>query len=294
MKTNLFRILALVAVSTILLSSCKKKKEEEGTPSDGTTTESNDAQNQWDNALKISEDALDQNDQFSATPRLSGGDARSSATGILGCSQSVLQENITGDGDFIGKITVDFGSSLTNACTDGKVRRGKLIIKYTGRYRNMNTVVQVTTEDYYVNNVKVEGRRTVTNAGNYVYNVVDSGVNGTGYAKFTTLDGKITTWKSTRTRTWTEGKSTALLTDDVYVVSGNADGLSSAGDAYTMTITDLKVKLLCYSAFIYMPVSGTISITSPTGTRSVDYGTGECDRNVTYVHTNGKSYNITL
>ena len=285
MKRNIIWIFSLALVSVVIFTACKKKTEEETTPSDGTTKESNDAQNQWDNALKISEDALSQNGQFDAT-------VRTAATGVLGCSQSIVQQAIS-QGNFIGQITVDFGTSLTNACYDGKTRRGILIIKYTGKYRDANTVIQVTTSDYYVNNVKVEGSRTVTNNGDNTYTVVDAGVSGTGYATFTTLNNNVTTWKSTRTRT--EGISTpTILSDDVYVVTGNADGTSSAGDVYTMTITDLKIKLLCYSAYLYMPVSGTISIVSPKGTRSVNYGSGDCDRNVSYTHTNGQTYNISL
>lgn len=288
MKKNVLRIFAFLLVASVVLSSCKKKKDEDDpTPSDSATTESNDAQNLWDNALKISEDALDQNGQLQAT-------TRTSASGILGCSQSVTLTAIS-EGDFIGQITVDFGTSLTNACNDGKVRRGKLIIKYTGRYRDANTVIQTTTENYYVNDVKLEGRRTVTNSGSNVYNVVDSGVDGTGYATLTTLAGKVTTWKSTRTRTWTEGISTpTIFTDDVYVISGSAEGTTSGGEAYTATATNITVKLLCYSAYMYMPVSGVFSITSSAGTRSVDYGSGNCDRDVVYTHTNGKTYNITL
>lgn len=286
MKVNMLRIAALLLVSVVLFSACRRKKEEL-TPNDGTTTESNDAQNQWDNALKISEEAMDQEGEFDAS-------ARTAAFGLLGCAQSVVKETIA-EGNFTGKITVDYGSSMTNACNDAKLRRGRIIIKYTGRYRDDNTVIQITTDNYYVNNIKIEGRRTVTNTGNHVYSVVDAGLDGTGYSRFITLDNKITTWKSTRTRRWTEGISTpGILTDDVYVINGTGEGVSSAGDAYTLTAVNLGVKLLCYSAYIFMPSSGIVTITSPNGTRTIDYGSGECDRNVVYTHTNGKTYNISL
>jgi len=287
MKGYIYKVFIFLVVSTFFVSACKRKKDAEYAPSDGTVSETNDIQNQWDNALKISEDALDQNGQFDAT-------VKTSAQGYLGCVKSIVKETIA-EGNFIGRITIDFGTSYTNACFDGKIRRGKLIVKYTGKYRDDNTVIQIKTENYYVNNFRVEGRRTVTNTGNHVYSVVDAGLVGTGYTTLTTIDNKITTWKSTRTRTWTEGISTpTVLSDDEYLISGVADGTSSAGDVYSMTISSVTVKLLCYSAYLYMPVSGLVSITSPNGSRSVNYGNGSCDRNVQYTHTNGNTYDITL
>src|SRR5690349_4692517 len=61
-----------------------------------------------------------------------------------------------------GKITVDFG---TTGCTDprGNVRKGKLFFEYNGPRLQANSFVKITTENYYINGVKLEGIRTSTN-----------------------------------------------------------------------------------------------------------------------------------
>jgi hypothetical protein len=287
MKTKILYAFSIFLIIAVVTTSCKRKKEDEETPSDTAVMESNDAQSQWDNVLKFSEDALEQYDQLTAT-------VRTTSTEILGCTESVVQETIS-EGNFIGQITVDFGTSLTNACYDGRVRRGKLIIKYTGRYRDDNTVIQVTTENYYVNNAKVEGRRTVTNTGNYVFNVVDSGADGTGYSLITTLDGKRTSWKSVRTRKWVGGTSTPLnFSDDVYVINGSGEGVSSAGDQFITSANNITLRFLCYSAYIYAPVSGIFTIQSARGLRTIDYGMGECDRTATFTSVTGKTFTLNL
>ena len=286
MTRTILHVFSFFIVCAILFSACRQRNEDQSIPSDGAVTESNDAQLLWDNALKMSEDALDQNGQMTST--------RVSSSQILGCTQTVLKKSIS-EGNFIGMITIDFGTSYRNACLDGKTRRGQLIVKYTGRYRDKNTVVQITTNNYYVNNAKIEGRRTVSNIGNSVYNVVDSGLDGKGYSKITTIDGNVTTWKSARTRTWSEGSSTPLdFNDDVYIVNGNGDGTSSAGDVFTANANNIKLKLACYAMHMYTPVSGVLTIQSSSGSRFIDYGVGDCDRIVVFTSVTGKTYTLNL
>src|SRR5690606_12701909 len=61
-----------------------------------------------------------------------------------------------------GTITIDFGAS---GCADnnGIVRKGKVIIAYSGKRFMPGTTVVATVEDYYVNGVKLEGTRTLVN-----------------------------------------------------------------------------------------------------------------------------------
>ena len=286
MTRKLLQAFAFFTVCVFLFTACKKQKEDDSIPSDGAVKECNDAQSLWDNALKMAEDALDQNGQMTST--------KVSSSKILGCTQAVLKQSIS-EGNFIGMITIDFGTSYRNTCFDGKTRRGQLIVKYTGRYRDNNTVVQITTNNYYVNNAKIEGRRTVRNIGNSVYNVVDSGLDGKGYSKVTAIDGKITTWKSARTRTWSEGTSTPLdFNDDVYIINGNGDGMSSAGDVYTAKAHNIKLKFACYAVHMYTPVSGVLTIQSSSGLRFIDYGVGDCDRTALFTSVTGKTYVLNL
>jgi hypothetical protein len=281
------RIASIIFATTFLVtafyvSSCKKKKEDE-TPSDGLTSESNEAQSQWDDVHKISEDAINSQGESSRTE----------------ANPSITKTTIS-QGNFIGQIVVDYGTATVGS--DGRTRAGQIIIKYTGKYRTSGTVIQSTTQNYFVNGKQIIGCRTVKNTNGTVFSVLDSALpDSTGYAQIIYPNGGgTTTWKSTRTRTWTAGSSTiGTLSDDVYSISGTADGISKAGKAYTMNIpvaNPLIVKLDCYlTYYTYMPAGGIINIVTTEGTRSIDYGNGiSCDRNITFTAIDGKTYELSL
>jgi hypothetical protein len=174
-------------------------------------------------------------------------------------------------------MTLDFG---TVNCTgaDGKARRGMIVVTWTGRYRNPGTVITHTFNNFYQNDNKIEGTKTVTNmglnnAGHLTYSVVISN------AKITKTDGKVISWSSTRSREWIQGENTPGVADDIYQITGNASGTDGKGNTYSMSITKaITVDFSCK----YHITSGTIEIT-PTGkqTRVIDYGNGSCDDDAT-------------
>jgi hypothetical protein len=277
------KIVATVFVMILMLivvyvSACKKTKEDP-TPDTGIANESNEAQNEWDDVLKISEDAINTEGQAQRTT------AGSPTVSIATISQ----------GNFIGEITVDFGTGITGS--DGRTRSGQIIIKYTGKYRTSGTIIQCTTNNYFVNGKQILGCRTVKNTNGRVFNVKDTGnSDSTGEARIIYPDGKFTTWTSDRVRTWTAGYGTLDLTDDVYSIIGTAQGSSRDLLHYDMNINNLIVRLGCYiTYYIYIPSGGSISVSYPDGTRSIDYGNGtSCDRNITYTDTDGKKYEVSL
>ncbi|HET9486511.1 MAG TPA: hypothetical protein VFO54_03715, partial [Chryseosolibacter sp.] len=98
-----------------------------------------------------------------------------------------------------GVLTVDFGAG----CTDlrGNVRKGKLIFTYNGKRFMPGTTVVTTTDNYFINDVKLEGTRTLTNVQTSTsdaprFNVVLA--NG----KATFSDGLIATRESDITLQW--------------------------------------------------------------------------------------------
>ena len=191
-------------------------------------------------------------------------------------------------------LTIDFGT--TNClCSDYKYRKGKIIATLSGRYRDSATVINITLDQYYVNNYHVEGTKTITNLGhvgtynsghNLKYSIVVSN------AKITPPTGNPITWNSTRTREWIEGESTKWPNwmDDVYLIGGTASGVDQNGNNFTVNITSpLRVALNCKWI-----ESGTVEITPQNlATRTVDYGNGNCDDQAT-VTINGTTYNFTM
>ena len=183
-------------------------------------------------------------------------------------------------------LTIDFGS--TNClCNDGRYRRGKILVSYTGHYKDSGSMHSITFDNYYVNDRHIMGSKSVTNMGHNslgqtYFNIVVNGL-------VIKPSGDSVTWNSTRTRTWTQGESTTTKLDDVYEVTGSASGTNGT-KSYTMTIIQPLVRSLSCNWIS----SGKVEI-QPSGKalRTIDFGTGTCDDQAT-VTIGGVVYNITL
>lgn len=185
-------------------------------------------------------------------------------------------------------ITIDFGT-VNCLCTDGKYRRGIITISYSGKYRDSGTVITHSFNNYFVNDHQLLGTKTVTN----------NGLDSNGYLSYSIVvagsvikpnNGGTITWNSTRTRTWIAGSSTLSWLDDVYLISGSANGITASATSFTMLITTPLQKNIGCKHF----VSGVLEIT-PSGkpVRIIDYGNGTCD-NIVTLTVNGTSYTIYL
>lgn len=187
-------------------------------------------------------------------------------------------------------LLVDFGA-VNCMGSDGRNRRGKIFATFTGKYRDSLTIITITPQDYYLNDYKIEGTKTITNKGH----------NGSGNLWYTVIvqNAKITepgglwtiTWNSSRVREWITGESTVTdFTDDVYLITGSANGVNRRGNSFNADITTaLRVELTCNWI-----VSGAMTITpSNLNPRYVDFGSGTCDSDIT-VTVNGYVYNIVM
>lgn len=186
------------------------------------------------------------------------------------------------------KITIDFG---TTDCTgpDLRKRRGKILATWTSSYRTPGNVINITFDNYFVNNNQIMGTHKTTNmglnnAGNLVYKIEVSG-------SIKKANGGTITWNSVRQREWTAGITTPLNPlDDVYSITGTANGTTAAGGAYTISITQPLIKKMnCYWF-----ESGKIELTPAGGaTWALDYGNTGCDGKAT-VTVGPLSYDIVL
>ncbi|MEN9700433.1 MAG: hypothetical protein RLZZ301_1631 [Bacteroidota bacterium] len=181
-------------------------------------------------------------------------------------------------------VTVDWGATNCD-CNDGKTRRGKIITTFTGPYLAQGTILTHTPVDYYVNDIHIEGTKTVENMGLNAANQPYFNVSINGVATFTS--GEVLTYVSSRVRTWTSGFNTPFYRfDDEYDISGSASGSYASGTTYIAQITSpVHIKIGCG-----FPVSGSVELT-PSGlpTRYIDYGSGTCDYTFT-VTVNGHVY----
>lgn len=172
-------------------------------------------------------------------------------------------------------MVIDFGE-VNCMCQDGRERRGAILSTWTGPYKDSGTVITHTPDNYFVDDVKLEGTKVVENLGSNISGNTHFSVEIDGTVTLT--DGSVLDYESSRIREWVAGENTPInWLDDEYVITGTATGTNTNGDSYVMEITQgLHVKLNCPHV-----VEGILEIT-PDGmeTRVVDYGNGACDAQV--------------
>ena len=273
------KLLLIIGALTFGFSACQKNKLID-------ETETASAQNF--NAAEIEDD----NAQIMADQAETNGEinlrlpAAEQAANLLGCA-TVTKDSLSTP----KKITIDFGTGCTN--NNGVTRKGKVIVTYTGRYRDAGTVIHITSENYYVNANKVDIDRTITNngensAGHLWYSIVSN-------RKVTFPDGTFSTSSTDdKTREWIEGSNTPReFSDDVYKVNGTATHTSRRGIVYdASTETTLTRKVSCHQF-----TEGVVKIIR-YGQRDrfgvIDFGNGECDDEATVTLDNGRKFTISL
>jgi hypothetical protein len=168
-------------------------------------------------------------------------------------------------------VTIDYGEGCT---LNDVTRKGKIIIVVTGMRHVTGSSRTVSFNDYYFNDIKVEGTKTIQNMGpNSNQNIVISITLEGG--KILLPDGKSIEREVDREREWIAGFNTPrFIWDDECLVSGTTTGKTIKDVEYTTTIvTPLHWKRVC--RFI---VAGIIRI-APVGGEpaELDFGEGECD-----------------
>lgn len=278
------QLLALITTIGLFISSCDLAKTPRNIDyqllaTDASVTES------------INSDTYRIVDEESRTGNFSDSVGKTTANTVQWVSAvdtcAIVTLNIN-NGNFPMTLTIDFGTG----CTDGYgvVRRGKIIGVFSGRYTDAGTRIDVSFNNYFVNNHKVEGLKTITNQGRnaqqkLVYSVVDD--NG----RITKPDGGIITWESTRSHVWDQGENTLLFVcDDVYAITGTASGEISDGTPYSIRTQAAVKKNVCCP---YLSEGIVTYSVDGTDVATVDYGGGTCD-GLANATVNGNTYVIII
>jgi hypothetical protein len=265
-----------ITITGVILTGCNKDNKEAEQDQEVTTVQDNaNAEKTFNDVSDIADEAYNSFQKTKSTTV--DGD-------IIGeCAVLSLDTTI-----FPGTLTIDFGD--TNClCADGRYRRGKMLVSFTGHYREEGTVITHAFDNYFVNDNQVLGTKIVTNAGK----------NDSNHTYFTiSIDGLIIkangggqiTWISDRTREWILGEETSDRLDDVYLITGNGSGTLASGQNYTIEITNALRREIGCKHF----VSGTFEFKpEDKPVRVFDYGDGECD-NVATVTVKGQTFTIYL
>jgi len=279
MKTRHFSLILMGAMLglTLYISSCQKAQETIDTLDVNLAEDNALAADAFTDLSTIADQAYEGNDLSFKT-----------ASGFLigGCATITKDTN-----SFPRLITIDFGP-VNCLCADGKYRRGKIFISYTGPYKKPGTVINITTAAYFVNDNHIMGTRTVINQGlnadNHPYWTIT--VNG----KIVKADSSKISFSSQRTRTMIAGFMTPhVWNDDIFLITGSASGVSAAGISYD---ADISVALRKEVPCPYF-VSGIVEITRYNNGPKVftlNYGNGNCDNKALLTGPNGYTKIITL
>lgn len=198
---------------------------------------------------------------------------------------------------FPAVVTIDFG---TTGCPgpDGRIRRGKIITEYTARLIVPGAMATTTFDNFYVNDVHVEGTHKVTNTSelpNVPRRFKIQVING----KLSKPNGNFIEWNSTKIITQVEG----LITpdnprDDVFKIEGSAYGRVKRDNLIarweSATTEPLIRRFTC--RWIVKGRIRTVRVNLPAGSPWIavlDFGTGNCD-NLATLTINGVSRQITL
>ncbi|MBL7928093.1 MAG: hypothetical protein JNL47_01295 [Bacteroidia bacterium] len=287
MKTT--SLVIAVFSMAVAISACKKDKNE-------TLDLAEDARIAYDNS--VAEASFDNvssvaDEGYRLKENTSGASASFIAGSVTNCLTITLD---TVSNPHV--LTLDFGNTDC-LCKDGNYRRGKIIVSYTGHYRDSGHQHTISFDNYFINFNKIEGTKTVVNnghnsSGNLWFSITVSGsVTIDPQYSFNQTGGTIN-YTSSRTREWIAGESTFAWNDDVYLISGSASGTTTTGNAYSLSIQagqPLRLEI----GFPHF-VSGILEIT-PQGksTRYIDYSYLNNQRdNLALLTVNGQTRIITL
>jgi hypothetical protein len=285
MKTNHLTIgIAVIVIAfASTFTSCKKDKNEPEEKDKDTSSASDQSL-----ASSIDNDMTSIADEAGRTYTISSFKT-SGIEGLLAASCATV--TVDSSSAPSRTITVNFGT--TNClCNDGRYRRGAIAYSFTGKYRDSLTVITVTPQNYFVNDNQVIGYKTITNQGHNAENhlvyqitanmqIIKSGGTGT------------ITWQANRTREWIVGENTLTWSDDIYSITGTANGTNASGNSFSSLITSPLIRNMAVGCRKYF-ISGVLEHT-PNGraTRYINFGSGTCD-NIATVSINGESYTVEL
>jgi len=183
-------------------------------------------------------------------------------------------------------VTIDFGNGCLGR--DGKYRKGKIVSIYTNPMVIPGAKVSTTFVGYHVDSFHIEGTHITENT---------SISNMQGW-KNQVIDGKITNTVNNRWRNWNSVKNVLQITgngtpnfplDDIYKITGNANGSNSGGHSWASQIVDPLIKKFTCPWI----VQGTVRLLRDGRPALLDYGNGGCD-NQAIIYINGVAHVITL
>jgi hypothetical protein len=186
-------------------------------------------------------------------------------------------------------VTIDYGNGCTIVFNDDTItRKGQILITITNRWFIPGAQFIVTFGDFYLNNVKIEGTRTITNLGLNSENHLELGIVLQG-GKITFEDSTWMSREADHVREWIRHWNPQL---DTILITGTANGINVLGEEYSRVITEPLVLVHCQEyKWRWVIVGGTVEVTnSATGITIINHDAEGCEGTV-IVNSNGYRHN---
>ena len=292
-RVNLLAILAISFSLTSFVACTLTPEQSVGTDEALSITAQDEAQ-----SANLSDIAVATTDEYVNSFDAAGFQAVSAAQNVNGIAaidsgKVVITVDKTGITVFPKKICVDFGTGVVDK--RGNTLKGKIYVTISNRMGVTGSTRKLEYYEFFINDNQLKGSKTVTYLGSnrqVTDNVVTETPSWSISVKDTIVraDGTKLIWNSERVRTRISNNATPLLYwDDVYSITGTANGVNAKGTAYTVEITKPLILKGGWKFF----VEGTVLTTSDKRTAVLDYGNGDKDAKATLT-INGVTKDINL
>ena len=179
-------------------------------------------------------------------------------------------------GEFPNTLIIDFGDGCEGP--RGHVKSGMIIVEQSAPMAELGAERVVSFKDFFVDNVQVTGSKTLTNTA------VDTEGNIT-LVRSSSLEllfpnGQSVSHTANFTIQQVAGGSTDERFDDIFEITGSAEGVNRFGHSYTATITEPLIRDRSCRWLTDGVIELQVTIEGEVFTRTIDYGhpdDGACD-----------------
>ncbi len=265
MKRILFSSIIAISVVAFTFNSCKKDKPDTKTQS---AVDNNICESEFTKVMpNVNSIAINEN----------------GVRTMQNICPAITIDSTTYTGGWPRIMIIDYGAGCTDS-VDGKIRTGQIKCVFSNRWGLKGSSIKITLINYYVNNMgyTADSIKITHDAANTFTNTI---YKGQCISAAWSLE-----WAATHTLTQTAGASTTTPNDDVFQLTGTANGRDRNGLTYTVATVAPVIKRSSCSWI----ESGKLNLT-PSGlpARTIDFGNGTCDNQATII-INGNTFSFTM